>query len=147
MPKYLLDTNLYIRAARDAAANAELRRFYAANTPFLHLHSVVAGELLAGAVSPEVARQTRERIIQPFERVRRVVTPTHRAWCDAGAMLASLVRLGKIRPASLRSSFFNDCLIAASAALEGMVVVTENLRDFELLRSVSAVEYSAPWPA
>ncbi len=54
VPKYVLDTNIYIRATRDWQFKEELKQFLAANTPWIHLHSVVAHELLAGAVTDEL---------------------------------------------------------------------------------------------
>src|SRR5262249_23879772 len=47
-PKYVLDTQLYIRAFRDPAANPELQEFHLARAPFEYLSSVVAQELRAG---------------------------------------------------------------------------------------------------
>ena len=50
--KYAVDTNLFIRAFRDAAANAALVRFHAAFAPFEYLSVIVAQELRAGVRRP-----------------------------------------------------------------------------------------------
>ncbi len=143
----VLDTNVYIRAAREEAAARELEAFTIAAAPWLWLHSVVALELLAGAIAPGLERRTRRALIEPFERRGRVVTPSHEAWTRAGAALARLVRTGKRSAgAGITRSFLNDCLIAASAREHGFVLVTENAADFETLSEVLPVEISAPWP-
>lgn len=146
MPKYVLDTSLYVYATRDDGWNRELHAFYQACAPFVYLHSVVAGELLAGATSPELERRTRRHLVEPFEATGRLVTPGHGAWKRAGCIVARLVREKRLSPNGIRRSFLNDCLIAASARDHGLVVVTDNLRDFELIRTVEPVEAVPPWP-
>lgn len=146
MPKYVLDTSLYVYATRDEEWNRELQAFYQARAPFVYLHSVVAGELLAGAVSSDLERRTHRHLIAPFESTGRLVTPGHGAWKRAGAAVARLVRERRLSPNGIRRSFLNDCLIAASARDHGLVVVTDNLRDFELIRTVEPVEVVPPWP-
>jgi predicted nucleic acid-binding protein len=147
VPKYVLDTNLYIEAARDDAAADALTAFQARTLPYIHLHSVVAQELLAGAVRPEQERRLREKLFRPFESAGRVLTPTHRSWVRAGEIMARLVRARKLSPGGFKPSFVNDCLIAASAREHGAIVVTRNQRDFELIASVEAVTALPPWPA
>ncbi len=48
MRKYVVDTNLYLEATGDDNVADELKRFHAGFLPYIHLHSVVAHELLAG---------------------------------------------------------------------------------------------------
>lgn len=147
MHKYVLDTNLYIEATRrDEAADA-LKGFYARFLPWVHLHSVVAQELLAGAASPELERATREGFIEPFEEVGRVITPGHRAWTRAGEIMAGLVRRRRMSPGGFARSFVNDCLIAATAREHGFVLVTRNTHDFDLIREVEPVPVVPPWPS
>lgn len=146
MPKYVLDTSLYVRATRDEERNRELQAFYRACAPFVYLHSVVAGELLAGAASPDLERRTLRHLVAPFEATGRLVTPGHAAWRRAGGIVARLVREKRLSPNGVPRSFLNDCLIAASARDHGLTVVTDNLRDFELIRTVEPVEAVPPWP-
>ncbi|HEX8275417.1 MAG TPA: type II toxin-antitoxin system VapC family toxin [Longimicrobiaceae bacterium] len=147
MPKYVLDTSLYVYATRSDDWSRELQAFYRAFAPSVYLHSVVAGELLAGATSPELERRTQRHLVAPFESTGRLVTPGHGAWKRAGAVVARLVKEKRLSPNGIRRSFLNDCLIAASARDHGLVVVTDNLRDFELIRTVEPVEVAPPWPA
>jgi predicted nucleic acid-binding protein len=146
MPRYVVDANLYIRATRDDEWSQALETFFLAFTPEIYLHSVVALEILAGATSPDLEKRTEERFIRPLERRERVFTPSHGAWKRAAAALARLVRERKVSPEGIKKSLVNDCLIAASARENGFVLVTDNLKDFELIGSVLKVELVPPWP-
>jgi predicted nucleic acid-binding protein len=79
VPRYVVDTNLYIEATRSDDAADQLKSFYARFLPHVHLHSVVAQELLAGAVTTQLERDTQAEFIEPFQAVGRVITPSHRA--------------------------------------------------------------------
>jgi predicted nucleic acid-binding protein len=145
--KYVLDTNVYIRATRDDEWNRALETFFLAFTAEIYLHSVVALELLAGAVNPELERSTQKRFIRPFERRDRVFTPSHGAWKRAAAALTHLVRQRKRSPEErIKKSLVHDCLIAASARDHGFVLVTDNAKDFELVGDILPLEIAAPWP-
>lgn len=146
MPRYVVDTNLYIRATRDEAWSRALEAFLAAFAPWVHLHSVVALELLAGATNPELERDTHEHLIAPFERRGRVITPTHGAWCRAGDAVARLLREKELSSSGITRSFLNDCLIAASARDDGFTLVTDNGRDFARVAKLLPLRFVAPWP-
>lgn len=146
MPKYVVDTNLYIRATRHDEWSQALETFFLAFTPEIYLHSVVALELLAGATSPDLERRTEERFIRPFERRDRVLTPSHGAWKRAAAALSQMVRDRKVSPEGIKKSLVNDCLIAASARDHGFVLVTDNVKDFALVRDILPIEFVPPWP-
>jgi predicted nucleic acid-binding protein len=146
VPRYIIDTNLYIRAWRDPADKANLKAFIATAGPHIHLHSVVAAELLAGSVTPSIRRQTEDLFIEPFERRDRVITPRHGTWKRAGTVMGRLIKAKRIGETGVTRSFFNDCLLAASAREEGLTIVTDNQRDFELINSVERVEFVGPWP-
>lgn len=142
--RYVLDTNILIRAARDRNFNEELARFHAAFAPFEFLAAVVAQELLAGARG--AAAKTLERgILEPFERRKRLIAPTYSAWKETGAILATLVSSGA-RWSELSRSFVNDVLLATSCREAGVVLVTENSGDFERIAKVRPFDFVAPWP-
>jgi predicted nucleic acid-binding protein len=68
-----------------------------------------------------------------FERLGRIVTPDARSWSLAGDVLGEI----RQREPALRAkiaSLWNDALIALSARQIGASIVTDNTRDFELLR-------------
>lgn len=146
MTRYVLDTNLYIDATRGTRANRALVEFFTRHTPRIHLHSVVAGELLAGATARGLEAKTRRAFLAPLEAVGRVLTPSHEAWKRAGAILAGLVRGGVVSPGGFGRSFFNDCLIAASAREHGFVLITSNTADFERISTVEPFSFRGPWP-
>lgn len=74
-----------------------------------------------------------EILFRPFERVGRVVTPTHSHWKDAGLIIAQVLR---DRP-DLRNklqALVNDCLLALSARSLGATLYTRNRDDFSVLQ-------------
>lgn len=146
MPKYVLDSNLYIQATRDEDFNDELQAFFWSATPYIYLHSVVAGELLAGAFQPHLERRTLEDFIAPHQETGRVITPGHGTWLRAGQIIVKLVRAKRMGAKGIPRSFFNDCLIAASAREHGLTVITRNTADFDLIRTIEPVEAVLPWP-
>jgi predicted nucleic acid-binding protein len=146
VPKYVVDTNLYIEATRSDDAADELNEFHARFLPLIHLHSVVAQELLAGAVRAEQERRLGDTLLKSFEGVGRVLTPTHRSWKRAGEIIARLVRAKTMSPGGFGPSFVNDCLIAASAGEHGFTLVTRNVHDFELIGSIAPLRVLPPWP-
>ena len=146
MPKYVLDTNVYIAANRDRRAAEELVGFYAANLPFTYLHATVAQELMLGGVDTSGRRQVRDAYLRPFERRGRLIVPSYQAWIRSGELVATLVQRGVLSPGGFTRSFLNDALLAASCREEGLTLITANTRDFAQLRQIERFEYLAPWP-
>lgn len=146
MRPHVLDTGVYIRATRSETENRALEAFSTAFAPALHLHSVVALELLAGATSAALRRRTEASFIRPFERRRRVLTPGQGSWKRAGEIVADLIASRRLSPHGVSRSFVNDCLLAASAHEHGFVLITDNARDFERIATVAPFDYVPPWP-
>lgn len=132
--KVIYDTNVYIELLRSKQFAAAFRSRYEANLPLTFISSVVAQELLAGATD-NLRLAAVEGLYRPFERTRRIVTPTHTVWKEAGRVLGALRRQRKDLKDRLTGSFINDLLIAASARSVGAKVVTLNVDDFFLIRS------------
>ena len=147
MRRYVLDTDVYIRAARDEDFNQELQVFVATAAPFLHFHSVVALELLAGARGEAARRRLRKAVLEPAERRGRMVTPSHGAWQRAGVIVSELLASRKLSPNGVTRSMINDCLLAASSREAGVTIVTQNVRDFERIAHVADCDYAEVWPA
>jgi len=145
--KYVLDTNLYIRATRSAAARVELQLFHTAFAPFEYLSAVVVKELLAGARGADAARQLQQLIFDPFERRGRLVTPSYAAWKQAGDLLSSLVATEGIELRRTNRGFENDVLLAMSCREAGVTLVTENRRDFERIARLVPFDFVDPWPS
>jgi predicted nucleic acid-binding protein len=100
--------------------------------------SVVSAELRAGALD-EAGRRAVIDLVRRFERLGRVVVPTAGSWNDAGDLLATIARREPIVRTKL-PGLWNDALIALSARQIGAMVVTENVRDFALLRRYARFE-------
>jgi predicted nucleic acid-binding protein len=145
--RYVLDTNLFIRASRDPDANAELQRFHQVFAPFEFLSAVVAQELRAGARSLPVRRLLERHVLHPFVRRDRVVTPSARAWHESGDLLADLAAEEGLEVSRVSKAFGNDVLLALSCREAGVVLVTDNDRGFERIRLRARFEFVAPWPS
>ena len=148
MTRYVLDTNVYIRAWRNPAAQgAELERFSERHMAMTHLSSVVFHELLRGATAPAMARDLVGSLARPFIRTKRVVVPSHRAWTRAAEVIAELTWHDRLDRGSLPAGFANDVLIAAACRENGLTLITENERDFRRIQKRMKFDFVAPWPA
>ena len=146
MKRFVLDTNVFIRAIRDADAGRELAAWQRGMAPYLYQHAVVVAELLAGARTAAAWSRWHERWVLPAERVRRVLVPTYGSWHRASRIVARLAEAGTLG-GSVPAGFFNDCLLAATARELGHAIVTHNLRDFERIGSVEpGLRVYAPFP-
>ncbi|TVP78231.1 MAG: type II toxin-antitoxin system VapC family toxin [Gemmatimonadales bacterium] len=146
MKRYVLDSNLYIEAVRDAGRAEELKRFVAQCLPSIYLHAAVAQELLAGAVDHRRARLIEESLIRPFERRERIITPRFGTWKRAGRIMARLVQEKRMSAGGFGRSFVNDCLLGASCREDGFALITRNTRDFKLIQHVEPFDVVEPWP-
>jgi predicted nucleic acid-binding protein len=132
--KHLIDTDLYIDLIQSGTTLPLIRELYDKDAPGIYFSSIVAQELLAGARSL-AGRKRVEILFRPFERVGRVVTPSHGHWKDAGGILAKVLQ---DRP-DLKSklpALVNDCLLALSARSLGATLYTRNRGDFTLLQGL-----------
>jgi predicted nucleic acid-binding protein len=145
--KYVLDTNLFIQAFRDEAANVELQRFHQLFAPFEYLSAVVAQELRAGVRSSADGRRLERHVLDVYARRERVVTPSTQAWHDSGDLLAELARREGLEVARLSKAFGNDVLLALSCREAGLVLVTDNRGDFERIRRWAPFSFIDRWPS
>jgi predicted nucleic acid-binding protein len=144
--KYVLDTNLFIRAFRDPAANAALQWFHQLFAPFEYLSAVVAQELRAGARSLADRRTLERHVLDLYIRRGRLVTPSAQAWEDSGDLLATLARDEGLELARVSKASGNDVLLALSCREAGLVLVTENERDFARIARLAPFTFVEPWP-
>lgn len=144
--KYVLDTNLFIAGLREPGANVALQRFHHLFAPFEFLSVIVAQELRAGVRSTRDLRQLRRHVLDVFVRRGRLITPSPRAWQDSGDVLAGLVRRDGLDLARVSKAFANDILLALSCREAGMVLVTDNRRDFERIARIVPFAFVDPWP-
>lgn len=146
MRKYLLDSNCYIDASRDVRALAALQEFVAWAAPGLHLSSVVAAELRAGARSVRDRRIIEDRLLGPFARHERILAPSAAAWDALGRTLAALRDRDGLALAQVPRSFAFDVLLAFTCREHGAALVTANARDMARIRRVFTFEFVAPYP-
>jgi predicted nucleic acid-binding protein len=144
--RYVLDTNVYIRAWRNPSVFAELERFGQRHMTATHLSSVVFHELLRGATGPAIAKDLVTSIARPFAQTRRLVVPSHRAWTRAAEVIAQLAWHDGLDRSNLPAGFANDVLIAASCRENGLTLVTENTRDFRWIQKRMPFDFVAPFP-
>ena len=145
--KYALDSNLFIAAFRRPRANEALQRFHRGFAPFEYLSTVVEHELRAGARASQAQRLLEAHIFRPFHRRGRTFTPSHAAWAEAGDLLAALHREEGLDVKRARGAFRNDILLALSCREAGIVLVTDNARDFARIRQHVRFTFVPPWPA
>ena len=134
MAKHLIDTDLYIDLIRSGRTLGVIRELYEKEAPGIYFSSVVAQELLLG-VRSSTGRRYVETLLGPFERSRRIVTPNHRQWKEAGDILAQVLT----RRPDLKSKLpglVNDCLVALSARALGATLYTRNRDNFLLLQKI-----------
>ncbi len=144
---YAIDTNLYIRALRDAEELARLKRFLLRAGTRLHVAGVVALELRAGARS-DAQRAAVESLLAPYAGRGRVIAPSFAAYVEAGRVLAALVERERLVLATAPPSLRYDALLAASCREAGAVLLTANDRDFaRIKRHMRGFAYEAAWPA
>lgn len=146
MRKYALDASCYIDASREATAFAALSRFTAWAAPRLYVSAVVATELRAGARSARDRKTLEDRVLGPFVRRGRMLTPSAAAWDALGRALAVMRDREGLQLAQVPRSFVFDILVAYSCREHGVVLVTGNARDMRRIRRVFAFDYVAPYP-
>ena len=146
MNKYVLDTNLYVKAFRSKEGAKELETYFTDFTPNTYLSSVVFHELIVGASTQSKVRQIREDLLGPLTRAGRVITPSHSAWDQAGTSIAVMARKERRELRSFPKTLVNDFLLAASCRESGATLVTDNTADFKLIRRYLKHEHVAPWP-
>ncbi|HLP41349.1 MAG TPA: type II toxin-antitoxin system VapC family toxin, partial [Fibrobacteria bacterium] len=137
---------VFLRGFRTPEGNLELQRFHALFAPFEYLSVVVAQELRAGVRASADRKSLEKHVLNPFLRRGRVLTPTESAWNDSGDILSELARLEGLDLYRLPKSFGNDILLALSCRDAGMVLVTENTRDFQRIARIAPFEFIGPWP-
>ena len=143
---YLVDTNVYVHAFRDAAFGERLRQFHRQRLATLVLSAVVAHELAVGALTRSKERALLRNLVEPFRVRQRLHVPARHTW-ELAARLDRRLRRRVGLTSRLRSRRFgNDLLIAASARELGAVILTENSKDFAAISTVIDIGYMEPWP-
>jgi tRNA(fMet)-specific endonuclease VapC len=120
MLRYMLDTNICIYAIKDRPAS--LRETFNALSGQLAISSVALGELLFGA-EKSAQRQVNLSVVEAFTARLEVLSFDAKAAGHFGDIRATLGRAGTPIGAY-------DLMIGAHARAEGLILVTNNQREF-----------------
>lgn len=144
--KYVLDTQLFIKAFRDRSANDALQDFHRVFAPFEYFSVIVGQELRAGIRRPQDRKALDKNVLGVFARAHRTIAPSAAAWHRSGDLLAEMARDEGLETACVSKSFANDVLLALSCHDAGCVLITDNERDFSRIRRFTPFEFVTPWP-
>ncbi|MFN7926416.1 MAG: type II toxin-antitoxin system VapC family toxin [Blastocatellia bacterium] len=111
------------------------------------LSAAVVQEMTAGAADKSNLRKW-ELAWRVFEKADRLLVPTGEDWYEAGKILNSLLRGLKSKAKGLtprlhpddKQRMVRDALLARTAMRAGVLVVTENLKDFERIQRFCRVK-------
>jgi tRNA(fMet)-specific endonuclease VapC len=133
MPHYLLDTDICIYVIRDRPPG--LRQRFDELEDQLGISTITLGELRYGAENS--ARRTQNlRTVEQFAGRLDVLPFSANAAAHYGQIRAALRRAG--RPVGV-----HDMLIGAHARSEGLVLVTNNVREFERMPGLQVENWVA----
>jgi hypothetical protein len=123
--KHLIDTDLYIDLIQSGTSLPFIREIYDKDAPGIYFSSVVAQELLVSARTLP-GRKRVEILFRPFERVGRVVTPTHSHWKDAGDYSSGFARQTNLR--NKLAAWVNDLFAGLERSLAWRNLVHQESR-------------------
>jgi hypothetical protein len=123
---YLLDTNVVSELRRPRPHGAVVAWIESVPDDHLHLSAVTLGELQAGV---EITREQDPAKAEEIEAWIALVEQTWNILPMDGRAFRAWARLMHGRPDEL----IEDAMIAATAAIHNLTVVTRNVRDFEPL--------------
>lgn len=128
---YLLDTNIVSEFSKERP-NEQVLEFYKARKNLCAISAITWQELTRGVNRmPEGKRKnTIQSFIDQLESNMQIIPYDKFASQICGEMQANAESQGKTLP-------FYDSQIAATAISNGMVLVTHNLQDFELMKEKS----------
>lgn len=142
----IVDTNFYIRAIRDRSFAEPFIAWHDAHLSALFVSAVVWHELLVGAMDAKLRRTLDTVYVAAFRRRGRLLTPSAESWERAAEADIKLRKKGGYAELLSQRGFANDLLIASTARAIGATVLTENVRDFSLIQSVTGVRHSHVLP-
>ena len=143
--RFAIDTNVYIEALRDRDRMRALQGFLAGAGLRVLVAGVVALELRAGARTGAQAAAL-EALLEAYLRRGRVFGVSIDALWQAGRVLSAAagVRAGA---GAFPSHLTNDAMLAALCREAGVVLITNNARDFGAVqRHLRGFRFVEPWP-
>ncbi len=112
-----------------------------------YMSMVVMQELVIGAEDATEVKEL-DMIWRVYEKAGKLLVPTDEDWWQAGKIINALQRGRKSQQggqtpklsAEEKHRLTSDVLIARTAKREGVTVVTDNTKDFEMIRRFCAVK-------
>jgi predicted nucleic acid-binding protein len=142
MTRWVLDTNVYVRASREREARAALDDFHNRRFVQTDFAATVWLELQIGARSGDEQADL-DQLVGVFE----MLVPSGRAFQQGGRVLAALATVEGIDPATARPSFHHDVLLACTVREHRRTLITYNTGDFaRIRRHLRGFRFAAPFP-
>lgn len=135
MLKYMLDTNICIFIIKNKPH--QVRETFNRCHGQLCISSVTLMELIYG-VEKSAHKKKNLDVVEGFAARLQVLPYDYAAAAHSGQLRAELARSGKaIGP--------YDQMIAGHARSKGLIIVTNNLREFERVPGLRAEDWCSPW--
>lgn len=130
----IFDTSVYINALRrrDLSVFTQTRTdAESGGSEPLYLSAVVLEELYVGAIDDRL-KKLLAKYEKNFGGINRLLVPNRTDWTSGGQVLSHVGRKYGFETVR-RARMTNDCLIAMTAARQGLTVVTRNAADFKII--------------
>lgn len=128
--KVILDTSVYIPFINDGISHPIFE--FEEAIPLFYMSTVVIEELYAGAHERKTIKLL-DKLYDTFHDTGRLVAPEASDWKQAGIIIAKLQKKYGFEKKFL-AGITNDVLIALSAKRIGAILVTNNTKDFSMIK-------------
>jgi predicted nucleic acid-binding protein len=103
-------------------------------------------ELRTGVRNKDAVLALENDVFAPFERRRRVFSPSSAAFKEAGRIFAALAERENLEIAGMKASLLNDVLLAASCRELGVTLVTRDKDHARIKKYLKGFRHMEPWP-
>ncbi len=146
MARWVLDTNLYVRASHSREARGALNAFHDRHFARTDLAATVWLELQVG-VRERSIQVAFDEWVDTFVERDAVLTPSALAFQQAGRVLGVLADVEGLELDRIRPSFHHDVMLASTVRECGRTLITDNSRDFtRIQRYLQGFRFVAPFP-
>lgn len=144
--RWVLDTNCYVRASQSREARRTLNAFHDRHFGRTELAATVWLELQAG-VRDGATQVGLDELAETFASRDAILTPSARAFQQAGRLLANLAIAEGLDLNGIRPSFHHNVMLACTVREYDRTLVTYNADDFtRIQRHLRGFRFVAPYP-